>query len=332
VDRSNALIEWTSAPDHPRVGEAAKLATAYWRTALGPSEPEYPTSEIAWELASARALVDVRLGVAVQDADVVGAVLQRFPVGEVRYSWLAFLAVDERVRRRGVGTALLAAALDAAANADKTRIGWRTVAGDPAATRLSASVGAVIEETLEQHRLRTDQLDRRLLEHWVVTRTERAQRYSLVAWDGRCPDELVDQFAALQAVMDHAPGNDPTLATAATVARLRAGEDWWLARGPYWRVCARDDSTGELVGFTELQLPSWQPWRADQGDTGVRVDHRGRGIGRWLKAVNLLRLLAEAPAVKVVDTTTAATNDPMLSINHAIGFRRSCQWHRWSAH
>ena len=89
---------------------------------------------------------------------------------------------------------------------------------------------------------------------------------------------------------------------------------------------ARHDATGEIVGLTELVLPPHRPWRAHQGDTGVNPAHRGKSLGRWLKAVNLLRLLDERPAVREVETYNAGTNQAMLSINHALGFTRRVAW------
>jgi GNAT superfamily N-acetyltransferase len=53
---------------------------------------------------------------------------------------------------------------------------------------------------------------------------------------------------------------------------------WWLS--------ARDDATGELVGYTELALSPYRTWLANQGDTAVHPDHRDRGVGRWLRSGN----------------------------------------------
>jgi GNAT superfamily N-acetyltransferase len=75
------------------------------------------------------------------------------------------------------------------------------------------------------------------------------------------------------------------------------------------------------VGYTALFLQKHRPWQAHQGDTAVDPAHREKGLGRWLKAVNLRRLLDERPAVQVVDTGNASSNEPMLNLNVALGFR-----------
>jgi GNAT superfamily N-acetyltransferase len=97
-----------------------------------------------------------------------------------------------------------------------------------------------------------------------------------------------------------------------------------------WTVCARDDRTGRFVGYTELSLSHWRPWLAGQGDTGVHPDHRQRGIGRWLKAHNALRLLAEKPGVELIETWNAASNAAMLSINRAMGFDVVARRQEWN--
>jgi hypothetical protein len=68
-----------------------------------------------------------------------------------------------------------------------------------------------------------------------------------------------------------------------------------------------------------------------QGDTGVRPDHRGHGLGAWMKAVNHLRLADERPDVEWVQTWNADSNEPMLRINRALGFapvQRFDVWYR----
>lgn len=81
--------------------------------------------------------------------------------------------------------------------------------------------------------------------------------------------------------------------------------------------------------FATMVVSPHRPWLAFQFGTGVLRTHRGQGIGRWLKAVNALRLLDEHPQVTTVDTGNAATNEHMLAINHAMGFRKWVAWKTW---
>lgn len=325
-------IEWVTAPDDPRLVVGADLGTGYWREALGPDEPRYPAEELAFELTAAPQVVEDRLALAVEGGDVIGAALQRFPLNHRVSSWIAWLYVAPDARRRGVGRSLFDAAARAACDDGRSRLGWKTVASARPALLFSRTTGATPDETLEHNRLATSQVDRSMLTNWIVRAQERASDYSLISWDGACPDDLLDSFARLQAVMDDAPGVQADLLVTETPESTRARERRWLARGPYWRLCSRHDPTGELVGFTELQVPTTRPAIADQGDTAVRLDHREHGLGRWLKAVNMLRLLDERPEVQFVDTINAANNAPMIEINRAMGFRAVLSWQRWDLH
>ena len=58
-----------------------------------------------------------------------------------------------------------------------------------------------------------------------------------------------------------------------------------------------------------------------QGGTAVVPTHRGRGIGKWLKATMLERVLDEWPGATLVRTGNADANAPMLAINTRLGFR-----------
>ena len=68
---------------------------------------------------------------------------------------------------------------------------------------------------------------------------------------------------------------------------------------------------------------------ARQGDTGVDPEHRRRGIGRWLKAHNALRLVGQRPDVEYIETWNAVGNTPMLAINRAMGFEPIRLWRQW---
>jgi mycothiol synthase len=327
--RDPASLSWTEDPGDPIVRDAAELATGYWREVLGPGEPEYPSAELAWDLTPAPGVVRARLGLAHSRGQLIGAVVQRLPLAQQQSSWLPWLVVDPAHRRRGVGRALLQGAISEAAKDGRTRLGWRFPMHSAPATSFSIAAGAHQDDSLEQNRLMTSELSRERGRAWLDRACARIDGYELVGWDGPCPLDLVSEFAAVQRAMEKTPGGNAADRGAVSVADVRSAEKRWLPRGPYWRLCARQISTGRLVAFTELQLPVSRPWRAEQGDTGVLPDYRRLGLGKWLKATNAVRLLRERPEVRVVETWNSSLNAPMLSINRAMGFRPVCSWKRW---
>lgn len=152
----------------------------------------------------------------------------------------------------------------------------------------------------------------------------RAETYELVTWTDHCPQEYVEQLAGLMSRMStDAPTGGLSYAEESwDAARVRHVEDIWTQAGNLSLVtAARHRGSGELAGYSVLQLTPSKPWLADQDDTLVAAGHRGHRLGMLVKIRNLRRLLAEYPAVERVITFNAAENDHMLGINVALGFR-----------
>lgn len=317
-------------PDDPLLHQISELVSAYWREALGPAEPAYPLTELAFRLSSVGGRRWGRLFTVVQNGTLLGAALQSIAADQRPGSFLRWAMVTGDARRRGVGRVLIEMAIERALIDGHRRLDWRTAVTNTEATAFSEALGGRAQEVTEQSRTATSEMDRTMLRAWVEEVRDRAVDYELVGWDGPCPDEYLERFTRLRAVMDAAPGNRPEEATPWSVVRLRQEEAFDLQQGPCWRLCVRHLPTGALVGYTELQPLSTRPWLASQGDTAVEPAHRGHGLGRWLKAVNALRLLDERPEVEVVETRNAETNDPMLAINRPMGFVPVCRWQGWS--
>jgi mycothiol synthase len=85
-------------------------------------------------------------------------------------------------------------------------------------------------------------------------------------------------------------------------------------------VVAVHEDSGEVAGITELTVRPTAPDQAQQMDTAVRKEHRGRGLGRAIKAEMMRRLVADRPGLARVSTTTASDNVHMIGVNHSIGY------------
>jgi len=144
------------------------------------------------------------------------------------------------------------------------------------------------------------------------------------SWVGPCPEDVVVDWASLNAQMDaDVPVGDLTrTAHRSGVDAVRRSEERLQARG-YVLVRSLARVGGRSVGYTEILVSRHDPEIVVQDDTLVCRAHRGRGVGRALKLANLGQLtdLPEAADARWVQTYTAADNAPMLALNHAIGFR-----------
>lgn len=232
------------------------------------------------------------------------------------------LGVAPARRGHGIGRKLLARLVDVGAADGRSSVGVGAEDASPGAA-FAAAVGLTHRQTVHLNRLRIADVDRALLEGWVDGAGDRAAGYVLRSWDGPTPEEHLEGFAACTEVMNTAPLGDldvveervtPDHLRRREAANLEAGRTWWT-------FAAVEESSGGFVGFTQMSFSRWRPSHAKQNDTGVDPEHRERGLGRWLKAAMLLRLLEERPEVETIDTGNAGTNEPMLSINRAIGFR-----------
>lgn len=153
--------------------------------------------------------------------------------------------------------------------------------------------------------------------------------YELLAFDGDCPDDLLEAYTRLMDTMNDAPKDDLTYEDwVYTPDRVRDYEAGLRARGhTMWTVLARSTSTGELAAFNQLAVfPEW-PEVIENEDTAVAVPHRGHGLGLYVKAVNLLR--AVDSDAEVVATWNAASNTHMLRVNRALGFVCEHEWDVW---
>ena len=229
--------------------------------------------------------------------------------------------VRPAARRQGVAREVLRPAVARALEEGRTMLNGGGIT-DADASTFSEAMGAERKITERKSRMVLADVDRSMLEDWVVRAKERAEGYSMLAWDGPAPDEYLEKFVALTMVMNTAPRDDLEMEDwIHTPERHREMEQRSLERGSsWWTLVVRHDATDELVGYTEFMFPPHAPEAAWQEATAVDPTHRDKGIGRWLKATNCLRLLDERPEVTYFDTWNAFSNAPMLGINIAMGF------------
>lgn len=159
-----------------------------------------------------------------------------------------------------------------------------------------------------------------------------ADGYDLVQWVDRAREELLDQLAFLHARMStDAPMGDMNWEPEAwDAARVREHEESAIRRGRrVLATAAREEASGQLVGYTDIGVNSKAPEVGYQWDTLVIREHRGHGLGLRMKAANLALLRATLPQVRYLNTWNAASNRHMIAINEALGFRPVERWWEW---
>lgn len=257
-------------------------------------------------------------------AEVVGHADLTLPLDQNTHLAFTDVSVLAAWRRRGLGTRLareLAAAAGARGRAKLLL--WtndRVPAGEAFAQRLGAQLA--IRNHTNQLDLAAD-LDRGLLETWLARAPERAQHYRVWFNDGPYPEDRLQDIARLSEVMNTAPRGELDMQDWTMTPAILRHQEEQMAAGGGTRLSAFAEHvpSGQLVGYSELGWRASRPSLIFQWATGVRPEHRALGLGRWLKAANLLRALDAHPELKFVRTGNADENRAMLGINHAMGFR-----------
>ncbi|MEU7502361.1 GNAT family N-acetyltransferase [Streptomyces griseofuscus] len=84
-------------------------------------------------------------------------------------------------------------------------------------------------------------------------------------------------------------------------------------------VVAIDTSNGSIAGFTELVVPGNGAGDGQHYGTAVLPEHRGHGLGLWMKAESIRQASRDYPDLGGLLTDTADSNTHMREINDGLG-------------
>jgi mycothiol synthase len=330
--------DWTFEEWPQREQPDALMAEVYAACAPlhGEATPGDPRRPLADEIASVRHQPPAEDGVVIVARDAAGAIAGYLDCGweqvpGVDHMLMAEIAVLPGSRRRGLGRLLLSRLAGVAERRGLRVVMGRTRDNVPSGAAFCARFGAEPAFAGQENRLDLRTVDSVLLARWIADGPVRAPGYRLEFVSGRTPVELLDRVAEVLNVMNTAPRENLDMGDIPMTAELvREIETASLAAGEQlWAYYAVEESSGRFVGLTTIAIRPGTPDRVRVGDTGVDPEHRGRALGKWLKASMTDRILAELPDVRWVITYNACSNDAMLGINTALGFRRAAVHTTW---
>jgi mycothiol synthase len=237
--------------------------------------------------------------------------------------------LSPEAKRRGLGTRLTRVLLEEITLLGRKKVFCATFTmrpeGEPFVEMIAAKKGQ--EEHTNQ--LLFSEMNRDYLQRSL----EKAptDKFELIVYDTDIPKSDLQLVCDVYAVMNTAPRGDlefndfkmtPEKLIEGIKQSRERNQEWWL-------MCAKDVATGKYAGFTETGWHPNRPHLAEQWGTGVFPEYRGHGLGAWLKAAMIDRILRERPTVDRIRTGNADSNEPMLKINHTLGFKPFLKRTEW---
>jgi len=285
--------------------------------------------ETRMELRQASATVERSALLARRAGAVVGAAALALPLKDNVHLADVAVYVAPEARRTGIGSALLAD-VEARAIARSRRTFLAETSW--AATAPADGTGHPGVEFGRRHGYalalgdRESVLDLPVAEELLDRLAEGTpdDDYVLRSWTGPVPEEFVSGWAELSSSLDtEAPMGDLDIEAATPdVAEIRESEELVAAQGrtSFGVVAVAPD--GRVAAYSQLVV-SGDDSSAYQWGTLVRREDRGHRLGMRVKLENLRRLQQAMPRTPRVVTYNAESNEHMLAVNVALGFRPS---------
>jgi GNAT superfamily N-acetyltransferase len=258
---------------------------------------------------------------------VCGVLELTLPPWDNRNQGIAEITVDPLSRRRGIGRALYAAAVE------RTRAASRSVLiieapGGSAGERFLDVLGVDVGPGEQLRHQDVTALDWAVLDDMYADAVAQAADYEIREIPPEAPDDMVTELIAVISAINDAPADvrhaEPDRYPPERIRAYEVGEEG-IGRIGY-RLVAVHTSSGVFAGYTGIGVDAERPWYATQYITSVRAEHRGHRLGLLLK-IAMMRLLRDRePALRTVSTWNSPDNAHMIAVNETLGYRLIGDW------
>jgi GNAT superfamily N-acetyltransferase len=185
-------------------------------------------------------------------------------------------------------------------------------------------LGAEAKLAEAESRLQLADVDWPMVDRWIAEAATRSPETGLEQYDGPIPEAMRGEYAVqLSSLLNTIPFEQLDHGEIViTPAQMAEWYERMAAVQATLHTMVTRERDGSLSGMTSTSWCAHTPVVVHQQFTGVRPDARGRGLGKWIKAAMLRRVHNRYPEARWISTYNASSNDPMLAINYALGFRR----------
>jgi GNAT superfamily N-acetyltransferase len=231
------------------------------------------------------------------------------------------IEIAKSFRRKGIATQILNLIVSFALEHEKTLLITSSEESD--GQKFLKAINAQLALAMRENRLYLNTIDWLMVKDWIEE-GERLNPGSKLVFFNKVDEKYIENYCEVFTFAgNQAPRDDLAIGDfVMTPKQYRKREDDFEAMGGIHEGAMIVEENGKISGLSELIFFKGTNNVLKQGLTAVLKEHRGRKLGKWLKAGLLLHIKEKYPTVEFISTGNAESNGPMLSINERLGFRK----------
>lgn len=233
-------------------------------------------------------------------------------------------------RRKGIGTRLARLVLSDPMSDDVQTL--RTFSYNDHGERFASGLGGFAVEKSSNRTLELADVNWKLVKAWVEKDFEPDRKpaiefYKTVDWN--VCRQFVDIACAIHCELNEMDNRGLVTTRESIEKDMLDDLKYWEKEKLSHECFILKDKDGNLMGYTMCTFDPRNPGKAGQGMTCVWKHLRGFGYGKLLKALMLDNIRVNHPEVVNIFTSNNDLNDPMVTINHKLGFKEELQFCRY---